>query len=760
MQITFLGLILLVSAVPVLGSTAKAKTASEMSLPQLVAARFGNLSRAEERLANAAATGETANCADLSAGDKNIRGDLLSWLCTNPQATAQLTYRGVSVDSAEIIGRVDLEWVRLSFPIRVSNCAIRDLILLNGGHIAFLSLAGSTMNKLEANGAYFEGTVRLCNRFKAERGVVLTRAKIDGDLDCADGQFVGMNESPAFDANGIEVKGNVFLRNGFKAQGGADLGGAKIDGDLDCQDGQFVGMGESLAFNANSIEVKRNVFLRNGFKAEGGANLTGAKIDGVLECEGGQFVGKDEGPALNANSIEVRKIVHLDNGFKAEGGVDLTAAKIDSGLECEGGQFIGNDKALALTASAAEVKHGIFLRNGFKAEGGVNLVAAKIDGNLNCAGGQFVSNDKVPAFDAGRVRIEGDFDCEGGQFIGNDKALALNANGGEVKYAIFLRNGFKAEGGVDLVAAKIGGDLDCGGGQFISNGKTSALNASEANIEGVAIFNAGFAAKGNVDFVAANANVGLVWSDVRSPEKAILDLRLSKIGKLLNDRNSWLNQGCLRIDGFVYDQIHAKSPPTAEFQLGWVRLQPQDRFLPQPFEQLAAVLRKMGLEEEARKVMIAKNQEHAQYVQGQPEWLWYGLFGHLIGYGYTPWRAFFISLIVILIGWAAFRRGYCRGLITPTGGTEYMVENGEAQPVSKDYPKFNALVYSLETFVPIVKLGIAEHWEPNGNRDAYFVERSWLMTGGCLRSYLWFHIIAGWVLTTLWVGGITGLVKT
>ena len=168
----------------------------------------------------------------------------------------------------------------------------------------------------------------------------------------------------------------------------------------------------------------------------------------------------------------------------------------------------------------------------------------------------------------------------------------------------------------------------------------------------------------------------------------------------------------------------------------------------------------MGLEEEARKVMIAKNEEHAHSVEGQPEWLWYGLFGQLIGYGYSPWRAFGISLGVILFGWAVFRRGYCRGLITPTGGTEYTMENSESQPGSKDYPKFNAFVYSLETFVPLVKLGIAEHWEPNGNRDAFFVERSWLMTGGCLRGYLWFHIIAGWVLTTLWVGGITGLVKT
>jgi hypothetical protein len=54
----------------------------------------------------------------------------------------------------------------------------------------------------------------------------------------------------------------------------------------------------------------------------------------------------------------------------------------------------------------------------------------------------------------------------------------------------------------------------------------------------------------------------------------------------------------------------------------------------------------------------------------------------------------------------------------------------QARPASKDYPKFNALVYSLETFLPLVKLGMADRWEPNGHREAYFIEKSWLMTGG------------------------------
>ena len=157
-------------------------------------------------------------------------------------------------------------------------------------------------------------------------------------------------------------------------------------------------------------------------------------------------------------------------------------------------------------------------------------------------------------------------------------------------------------------------------------------------------------------------------------------------------------------------------------------------------------------------MMIAKNEEHARYVKWRPEWLWYGPIGWLIGYGYDPWRAFWISLGLILIGWAVFRRGYNRGLITPTEEISYAIWNYKIEPVSQFYRKFNAFVFSLETFVPLVKLGIADRWEPNGHK--YFVKGGWPKSGGRLRLYLWCHMIAGWLLSALWVGGITGLVKT
>src|SRR5271166_4050293 len=126
---------------------------------------------------------------------------------------------------------------------------------------------------------------------------------------------------------------------------------------------------------------------------------------------------------------------------------------------------------------------------------------------LSCVGGQFISKGETPALNAnsakiggavflrqgfkaeGRVdltgaTIQGNLECGGGQFASKGAIPALNANTAKIGGNVFLRQGFKAEGGVDLTGATIGGWLSCIGGQFFSKGETPALSAILAKIEG------------------------------------------------------------------------------------------------------------------------------------------------------------------------------------------------------------------------------------------------------------------------------------
>ena len=58
-------------------------------------------------------------------------------------------------------------------------------------------------------------------------------------------------------------------------------------------------------------------------------------------------------------------------------------------------------------------------------------------------------------------------------------------------------------------------------------------------------------------------------------------------------------------------------------------------------------------------------------------------------------------------------------------------------------------MYSIDVFLPIVDFYQEGAWRPD---TAAF----W---GQLVRYYLWLHITLGWVLTTLWVAGLSGLVK-
>ena len=109
------------------------------------------LQRVEERLANASANGETADCTDLLGDDKKIKGDVLSWLCTSLQASARVTDRGVSIMGAQIQGTVNLEWAKISFPLVAEVCVFKGAVLLSHSNVAFLILQGGCLKNLNAN---------------------------------------------------------------------------------------------------------------------------------------------------------------------------------------------------------------------------------------------------------------------------------------------------------------------------------------------------------------------------------------------------------------------------------------------------------------------------------------------------------------------------------------------------------------------------------------------------------------------------------
>ena len=350
---------------------------------------------------------------------------------------------------------------------------------------------------LSADGMTVKGGVFWSRGFSAEGEVRLSDANIDGQLVCVNGKFHNPGKR-ALSADGMIVKGGVFLNNGFSAEGEVRLSGANIGGQLTCEGGT-INNPEKNALFADGITVKGGVLLNRGFSAEGEVRLSSANISRQLICGGGKF-HNPKGCALSVDEVTIEGDVFFNNGFSAEGEVRLSDANINGQLICRNGRF-HNPNKYALNAVGMTVKSSVSLCRNFSAEGEVRLLGANIGRILDCAGGNFSNPDnyalnaervktgghvylnlhepkegKIPFIANGRVRfanadIGGNFNCKGGQFRHSGKRSALAAGGLKSRGAVFLSNGFVARGDVDLHVAHIGNFVckKCGPSRGIIN---------------------------------------------------------------------------------------------------------------------------------------------------------------------------------------------------------------------------------------------------------------------------------------------------
>ena len=177
------------------------------------------------------------------------------------------------------------------------------------------------------------------------------------------------------------------------------------------------------------------------------------------------------------------------------------------------------------------------------------------------------------------------------------------------------------------------------------------------------------------------------------------------------------------------------------------------------------MLRKEGYEANAKEILIAKEEDRGRFTQ-LPFFQkgWHGFIGLTISYGHHPWKALWWILLVVVLGWGLFAMGSRAGVMRPTKESAYISgDGGEHRRLSEDYPKFDPLVYSLDMFVRLVNLHQASYWLPNANREGELLTAKGFtvyITGDFLRCYLWVHIIMGWVLTTLLVVGLSGLIRS
>ncbi len=634
---------------------------------------------------------------------------------------------------------------------------------------------------LDASGVVVGRVVSLRDGFQANGQVLLQEAVIGMDLLCDGGKFTTTRENvAALKANAIDVKGDVFLRNGFSAIGAVRMAQATIGRNVDCTGGEFSNTVQKALVLENT-RVKGDVHFTNGFKAVGTVSLIEAEISGNLFCHDATFVN-DNGVALSAEGLKVHCSVSMNGNFSSSGEIELKGATIDGHMSCSG--FFNCPSGRALDIQAIDVGRSIFLKDGFRANGEVCLQGAKVGMDVECDGATLTSSrQNAVAFQAngmyvrGRVLLRNGFratgtvsmfqatigqylDCNDGEFTNaGDIALLLqNAKiGGHVK----LTNGYRAAGTVCLVQAEIRGDCICTGGTF--GGGTSedhnnvAIQGRGLVVHGNALFDGGFHATGIVALERSTIEGIFHWANVKSPSDVELLLTYAHIGVISDEPKSWPDRGKLVLEGLTYDQIAALDGESLDSRLEWLSRQPSSVHWCRSYEQLAKSLRASGYEDEAKVVLIERGRDRARHIKGIPDLIWYRVFGPMIGFGYEPMKVFLYGLFGmpiltsilfwIVLGWFLFRWGYKHGMIIPTGdqAARPTTKKKERACSEHSHVAFNAMIYSVEEFVPLVNLHMASHWSPKR---------------GLLRGYLWIHILFGWLQTMFLMAGLTGLAKT
>jgi len=370
---------------------------------------------------------------------------------------------------------------------------------------------------------------------------------------------------------------------------------------------------------------------------------------------------------------------------------------------------------------------------------------------------------------------------------GSHLAKGLHGDGARIDGDLLCGDGFHSIGEVRLLGAQIGGAADFAGATLDGNGG-AALSADGMLVTGDLFCrkgdDKGFHIKGAAILGGARIGGLMDWRPEQWTGK--LDLSHAVVGQW---RDVWgasakaeTGQYSIKLDHFAYGAFFSGTGMKADSdtRIKWVEAAQGENFSPGPYRTLARVLRAAGDDRGAAAVGLALARARAQHrlKEFSRPWnlfyrLWTVLLDWGVGHGYRPWQGAAWLGGWLILGTILFSLGaptpYCGpGIIKPADPTFINVNKvqnfGQPGPTSHgikyddlppEYTPFSAFWYSFDTLVPLVDLGQERAWSPSPLTPNFLND----ISGWALLFYLYIHIIMGWVLTTLTVVALTGLIK-
>ncbi len=457
-----------------------------------------------------------------------------------------------------------------------------------------------------------------------------------------------------------------------------------------------------------------------------GVRLRGAKITGALDLQ-----GCDCRRDLSFTQCRLTEPINLVNATLR--GLHLSGCEI-SGISADNARFAGS----------------LYLRAGSSVDGEISLAGARITGDLQICDARLTSSGQDAIF-APSLRVEGSV------FLGNypysETVTTLESTGllffssARVDHDFFLTNT-----AISLSDEIIGSTVF---GATEEHGRDMALSLARAKVGGILYLKDNQITRGIVNL--AGADVARLKDEPVGPGAAYP----------------------IRLDGFRYQEFSRHAETNIKARLNWLARRPEDTpFSAQPYEQLSNVLTALGHRNDARTVLMHKEQLLRSEARAlmransvSPLWTSVAWIGDLvlrttIGYGYRPGRSVVVAIALILALGFFYQATWLEGDFAPNAApilvSQPWVEATISYPenpaafwsqkgqAGQDWETFNAFAYAADLVIPLVSLGQETAWAPSTSRSPLGHTGWWLR---------WLAKAIGWIVTALAAAAITGVIR-
>ncbi|AQS66532.1 hypothetical protein [Streptomyces pactum] len=299
------------------------------------------------------------------------------------------------------------------------------------------------------------------------------------------------------------------------------------------------------------------------------------------------------------------------------------------------------------------------------------------------------------------LRARGEVRINGARVAGtvNLTDAVLDRPGGTAVQAETLA----AEADVVMRHADVRGRLELRGARI--SGRLDLSHARLANPDGTALR-------------ASSCVIGELWLRQGPAVEGAINLRRAQVDVLFLEPEvvpHWV-----QLNDLTYTSLVPHEPAGRRLPM----LEKGDSYLPFIYEQLTAAYRRIGDDDAARLVQLAKQRRHRRTLP------WYGrLWGHLqdvtVGYGFRPLRAggWLLSLLAV-------------------GSVAYALHHPPPLKPAES-PDFDPVFYTLDLLLPVISFGQENAFAPQGGYQTL--------------SYV--LIITGWILATTVITGLTRTVS-